>query len=84
MLYFEIRPALALMSDAEKGQILDAILNYGHDGILPEFGEKLGMAWSFIRPKIDRDLDAYLRKSEKNQKAAQARWRPKKPDDDIF
>lgn len=62
MIYFDIEPAVSMLSDAEAGQLLKAALEYGHHGVVPLFeGEAglLSMAWSFIRPKLDRDNAQY-------------------------
>jgi hypothetical protein len=59
MIYFGIAPALNLLSDSEKGCLLDAILAYGASGTTPEFEGMLAMAWEFMKLKIDRDDTAY-------------------------
>lgn len=62
VVYFDIEPAVSMLSDAEAGQLLKAALGYGHYGVVPSFEGKAGllsMAWSFIRPKLDRDNAQY-------------------------
>lgn len=59
MIYFDIRQPLSVLSDADKGRLFDAILEYGELGTVPEFAGMLEMAWGFIRPKLDRDGEAY-------------------------
>ena len=59
MIYFDIAPALRLLSDSEKGRLLDAVLSYGASGTIPVFEGMLAMAWEFIKLKIDRDDTAY-------------------------
>ena len=59
MLYFEIRDALRFLTLEEKGQLLDAVLEYGMFGTVPEFAGILGMAWAFIKPKLDVDAERY-------------------------
>lgn len=73
MLYFEIRPALQRLEYTEKGHLLDAILDYGADGIVPEFDGMLGMAWDFIRPNLDRDAKQYNQKVIKSRYAVYVR-----------
>lgn len=75
MLYFsEMRPILALMTDAERGQLLTAILDYAEKDAEPVLSERLEPAWPFVKQKIDRDSEAYRKKCEKAAKAIKARW----------
>lgn len=73
MLYFEIRQPLKVLPDADKGRLLDAILEYGEHGTIPKFdGEMdamLAMAWGFIQPDLDRDSKAYEKTVLKRQYA---------------
>lgn len=59
MLYFDIRPSLNRMTDAEQAQLFRAILDYGQFGTDPGFEDRLGLAWDFIKPMIDRDATRY-------------------------
>ena len=74
MIYFDLRPCLAQLSAAEKGRLLDAILDYSELGTVPDFGGgKLGVAWGFLRPKLDRDKEAYARKVQQRKYAVYVR-----------
>lgn len=66
MFYFDLEPALAMLSDAEAGQLFKAAMAYAHLGVVPEFGGMAAMAWTFVKPKIDRDNDAYQRTCVQN------------------
>lgn len=59
MLYFDILEPIRVLPDADKGRLLVAILEYGKDGIVPQFDGMLAMAWGFIQPKLDRDGESY-------------------------
>lgn len=59
MLYFDILEPIRVLPDADKGRLLVAILEYGKEGIVPEFDGMLAMAWGFIQPKLDRDGESY-------------------------
>ena len=59
MIYFDVREPLEELTDNEKGQLFDAILEYGQYGVIPEFTGTLRMAWRFIKPNIDRDGNKY-------------------------
>lgn len=75
LLYFDLRPALDLLTYAEKGEIFDAILAYGEDGTVPVFdSDVLNMLWAFVARRIDADRANYLAKCEKNRQRALKRW----------
>ena len=75
LLYFDLRPALDLLTYAEKGEIFDAILAYGEDGTVPDFdSDVLNMLWAFVARRIDADRANYLAKCEKNRQRALKRW----------
>lgn len=59
MLYFDMLEPIRVLSDEDKGRLLVAILEYGKDGVIPEFSGMLALAWGFVRPKIDMDGESY-------------------------
>ena len=59
MLYFDILEPIRVLPDAEKGQLLVAMLEYGQSGTVPEFTGMLALAWGFVKPKLDRDDESY-------------------------
>lgn len=73
MIYFEVRACLSQMSTEEKGQLFEAILAYGEDGVLPDFTGGLQIAWSFIQQRIDTDNEKYLAKCQRAKEAREAR-----------
>ena len=75
LLYFDLRPALDLLTYEEKGEIFAAILAYGEDGTVPDFdSDVLNMLWAFVARRIDADRANYLAKCEKNRQRALKRW----------
>ena len=74
MLYFEIRPCLERLTMDEQGQLFNAILNYGEFGIEPGFEYMLGIAWDFIKPRLDRDKERYEERVRQCEEAARRRW----------
>lgn len=60
-----------------KGAAFEAILDYAESGIEPELDGALGIAWDFIRPRIDLDSEQYELKVEGSQYAAFSRERKK-------
>ena len=69
MFYFDVRPCIKRLSLEEKGQLFEAILDYGEFGIEPELDGAVGVAWDFLLPKLDRDDDRYSRQVEQRQYA---------------
>lgn len=59
MLYFDILEPIRMLPDEDKGRLLVAMLEYGRDGIKPELDGMLGIVWSFVQPKIDKDGERY-------------------------
>ena len=73
MLFFDVRPALKRLTIEERGQLFEAILDYGELGLLPEFEGGLGIVWDFIQPRIDQDAARYADKVLKNKYSAYVR-----------
>lgn len=70
MLYFDILEPVRVLSDADKGRLLVAMLEYGQSGTLPQFDGMLALAWGFILPKLDRDGESYENAKVQRQYAA--------------
>ena len=70
MLYFDMSEPLKFLSDAEKGKLLMAALEYGQYGTAPAFDGVLAVAWGFVKPKLDRDNEAYDETKLQRQYAA--------------
>ena len=66
MLYFDMAEPLKILGYEGKGRLLEAMLEYGQFGTVPEFEGYMAMAWGFIRPKIDADAKRYRKKVVKN------------------
>jgi len=74
MIYFELRGMLKLLPDAEKGQLFEAILEYGETGQLPELSPTLRVAWPLIQMRLDADTNRYTHVGMKRRYAAYVRW----------
>lgn len=83
MLYFDMLEPIRVLPDEDKGRLLMAILEYGKEGSLPEFDGMLALAWGFVRPKIDRDLEEYERTVLRRQYATFCRERKKKNEPEV-
>ena len=77
MIYFDILDPIKKLSDEDKGKLLVAMLEYGKDGIVPELDGSLGIVWSFVQPKIDRDEENYDASKLQRQYAAFCKKRKK-------
>lgn len=74
MLWFDLRPCLKRLSHEEKGLLFECILDYAEYGAVPELEGMTGVAWDFIRPRIDRDAERYEEVVENKRRAARKRW----------
>ena len=70
MFFFDLEPALKMLSDEEAGRLFKAAMEYAHWGVVPEFDGMVALAWTFIQPKIDRDRNAYDLRCKKSEYAA--------------
>lgn len=73
MFYFDIRPCIKRLDTTEKGQLFEAILDYGEYGTTPNFDGAIGVAWDFIQQKLDKDSDRYDKQVEQKQYAVFSR-----------
>ena len=83
MVYFDMLGPIRVLSDADKGQLFLAMLEYGQDGTVPQFDGMLALAWEFAKPKLDKDNDEYNRTIIKRQYAAFCRDRKKRGEPEI-
>ena len=67
MIYFTIRRGIRHLSQEQKGDLLDAILDYADpdNGKEPDFSADpiLDTAWQFVIPALDKDDERYVKKS---------------------
>lgn len=83
MLYFDILEPIRVLPDEDKGRLLVAMLEYGKEGIVPEFEGMLALAWGFVKPKIDKDEEEYNLSVMRRQYATVCRERKKKGEPEI-
>lgn len=73
MVYFELRESLEDFSDAESGQLLKGMLEYGATGALPEYTDRaMRTLWKSVQQRIDTDAARYQHKVEQAQRAGRA------------
>ena len=83
MIYFDMLGPIRVLPDADKGRLLVAMLEYGQNGMLPEFDGMLALAWEFVKPKIDRDEEEYNLSVLRRQYATVCRERKRKGEPEI-
>ena len=83
MLYFETLRAIKVLPLEDIGRLTLAMLEYGEEGINPEFDGMLALAWGFIKPKLDKDEEEYNLSVLRRQYATTCRERKKKGEPDI-
>ena len=83
MVYFDLLPPLRVLSYEDKGKLIEAMLEYGQSGVVPEFDGMLALAWGFVKPKIDKDAEEYNRTVQKRQFATFCRDRKRKNEPEI-
>ena len=68
VVFFDIEPALEMLSAEQRGHLFTAIMEYGHYGVIPTFEDQLvNMAWAFVKPSIDRANKKYEETAERNR-----------------
>ena len=74
MLYFDMLDPIRVLTDAERGKLLTAMLEYGKEGKKPTFRGKLALAWGFVMPKIDCDGEKYESIVTQRKYASFCKW----------
>ena len=59
ILYFDMAAPLKHLENEDKGRILNAMLEYGQYGVVPELDGVLPIVWDCIKPKLDADALRY-------------------------
>lgn len=75
-LYKSYLQTLAPFTDAERGRIMMAMLNYSATGEIPLFEGNERYIWPSVQSQIDRDLEAYRAKCSKNRENGAKGGRP--------
>lgn len=74
MLYFDIKEPLKDFSDEERGKLVWALLEYGENHITPQLNGSLKTAFDFIKKDIDRDIEKYFNRCQKNKENVSKRY----------
>lgn len=77
-LYMSYLQSLSPFTDAERGRIAMAMLNYAATGTVPQFEGNERFIWPTIQAQIDRDNAVYQEKCQKNRENGSKGGRPPK------
>ena len=84
LLYYDYQQHFNFLTDEQTGKIIKAMLAYEINGVFPEFDEPImQMTFSFIKSNLDRDMQKFLEKCEKNAETGKKGGRPKKQNEQI-
>jgi hypothetical protein len=76
ILYKKMYEPIRSYSNAEKGELLDAIFQYQISGAISDtLSDKVKIAFEFFRVQMDLDFDKYSAKCAKNKEVAEKRWK---------
>lgn len=73
-MFFRYRESFTGLTDEQVGRIIRAAIDYAVDGKTPRLSPVEAMAFQFIRGDIDRSMQAYEERCEKNRQNVQKRW----------
>ena len=83
LLYYDYKSHFDFLTDEQVGKIIKAMLSYEIDGVFPEFDEPImQMTFSFVKSNLDRDMQKYLEKCEKNTENGRKGGRPRQNQSD--
>lgn len=72
--YFSYLESIEPLDDAERGRLFTALLEYASTGALPDLSGNERFIFPSMRAQIDRDVEKYIKKCERNKRTANKRW----------
>lgn len=79
LFYLDWHQHLEMLTDAERGRLLSALLDYAETDVLPDgMSGAAGMAFSFMRAQLDRDREKYEARCKANHDNGLKGGRPPK------
>ena len=79
----EFRRVFDNLSNEDTGALIQALMSYRWDGVIPELTSRLEGVFLTLRAFADEDADKYEEKREQARDAAKARWENEKKDADV-
>ena len=74
IVYGDIKAVIDEMSDDQVAQLFRGMVDYFTEGRAPEFTGVLKFVWIPIQQQMDRDVEKYVEKCERNRANARKRW----------
>lgn len=74
IVYGDIKAVIDEMSDDQVAQLFRGMVDYFTEGRVPEFTGVLKFVWIPIQQQMDRDVEKYVEKCERNRANARKRW----------
>lgn len=87
VVYGDIEESLDELSDEQVAKLFRGMVNYFNTGKEPKFSGLLKLAFIPIRQQMDRDVDKYEKKCQKNKENIQAYWdkvKSEKSDTNVY
>ncbi len=78
VLYLDYKANLDMLTNEQKGMLLNMIFEYASSGSVLEADPVVKMAFSFIKNNLDRDMEKYEKTCERNRNNGKLGGRPKK------
>lgn len=83
LLYYDYQQHFNFLTDEQLGRLIRAMFDYEINRVVPEFDEPvMKMCFSFVQSNLDRDLQKYIDKCEKNAENGKKGGRPPKNQSD--
>lgn len=82
VLHLDDLESLKLLTDEQAGQLLKGILTYVNEGDAHIEDPVVGMAFSFIRRRIDKEAEKYTEICRKRAEASSSRWKSESSEGD--
>ena len=74
VVYGDIKAVLDKLNDLQVAELFRGMVNYFVSGKVPEFTDVLEFVFIPIKQQMDRDMDKYKAKCEKNRSSIQSYW----------
>ena len=84
LVYGDIEPVIDELSDEQAGQLFRGMVKYFKTGETPDFTGILKFVFIPIQQQMDRDLEKYAEKCEKNRKKIKDYWDGVKTNTNVY
>ena len=84
LVYGDIEPVIDELSDEQAGQLFRGMVKYFKTGETPDFTGVLKFVFIPIQQQMDRDLEKYAEKCEKNRKKIKDYWDGVKANTNVY